>query len=89
MLKIIRPPSTGKTDELIQYAVDHDCIIVCDNPQHMIQKAHVGGFGSVDARSYSWLTESQTADKKILIDELDKFIEYYLNGAFAGFTQTI
>lgn len=76
MLRIINNQSTGKTRQLLTYAKENNCIVVCSIPARMQDKAVRYGMGYIDCISYeSFLNEKMAGtlpDGKYVVDELEK-----------------
>jgi hypothetical protein len=86
MVRIINNQSTGKTRQLLTYAKENNCIVVCSIPNRMQDKAVRYGLGYIDCISYEdFISDhkagTQTAGKYV-VDELEKLVMLmFQNGA--------
>ena len=87
MYKIIDTRGTGKTSRLMLIAKENDALFVCANPASMRQKAYSYGITGIDFISYDDIIEYAYRDKKLVIDELDCFVNHALSGVeFIGYS---
>lgn len=86
MLRIINNQSTGKTRNLLAYAKENNCIVVCSIPTRMKDKAVRYGLGYIECISYEdLLAEHKNGtlpEGKYVVDELEKLaMMLFQNGA--------
>ena len=86
MVRIINNQSTGKTRQLLTYAKEHNCVVVCPIPNRMRDKAVRYGLGYIDCISYEdFLNDYKTGtttEGKYVVDELEKLVMLmFQNGA--------
>lgn len=85
MVRIIDGRASGKTNKLMLLAQENNAIIVCGNPYAMEQKARAYGITGIDFISYAeFVNRSYPEDKRIFIDELERFA--LLFGNVSGYT---
>lgn len=76
MKRIIREAGSGKTRELLEYAINHDAIVVCKSPDDIRDKAFEYGYVGLTFITYdefinrSWAYQS----KAVAIDDLDEYL---------------
>ena len=94
MLRIFDKQSTGKTQKLLAYAKDNQCIVVCSNPIRMKDKGIRYNLGNIECISYEEFLGRYNygvmQPNNYLIDEPEKLLSLlFINGAkFAGFDAT-
>ncbi len=86
MVRIINNQSTGKTRQLLTYAKENNCIVVCPIPNRMQDKAVRYGLGYIDCISYEDFLNDYKAgaitEGKYVVDELEKLVMLmFQNGA--------
>ena len=94
MLRIFDKQSTGKTQKLLSYAKDNNCVVICSNPARMKDKALRYNLGSIECLSYEEFIGRykygvmDPAD--YLIDEPEKLLNllFINNAKFVGFDMT-
>lgn len=87
MYRIIDNRGSGKSSRLMLLAKETGAKIICNNPQAMKQKAYAYGITGIDFAHYSDLCNGNIApEEKILIDELEVFIQYCAKAKFIGYT---
>ena len=95
MIRITDVQSSGKTFELLKYAKDKECVVVCSNPIRMADKAQRYGIGFVECISYDeflrMYRQNQLSPRKYVIDEMEKMVEsmFSENAVFEGYNLTI
>ena len=87
MYRIIGGRSSGKTSNLMLLAKENNCAIACSNPSAMRQKAYAYGITGIDFISYSELFGGKY-DGDVLIDELEIFIQNYIDAKMIGYSLT-
>ena len=80
MYRIIDTRGTGKTSRLMLIAKENNAVFVCKNPQAMKSKSYSYGIVGIDFVSYEDFLDYQVQGQKIVIDELEDFIKFALNG---------
>ena len=89
MYRIIDKRSSGKTSRLLLLAKEHNGIIVCQNPDKMMKRAHTLGLTGIQYLSYGEFTqkifENVEYDKPIFIDDLELYLRIY-EPNIAGYT---
>ena len=94
MLRLFDKQSTGKTQKLLAYARDNNCVVVCSNPARMKDKSFRYNLGTVECLSYEeFLGRYKYGVMEpgdYVIDEPEKLVSLlFINGAkFAGFDAT-
>ena len=94
MLRIFDKQSTGKTKQLLAYAKDNDCVVICSNPTRMKDKAVRYNLGNIECISYEDFLGRYKYDvmdpHNYLVDEPEKLLSLlFINGAkFVGFDMT-
>ena len=87
MYRIIDDRCTGKTSRLMLLAKETNSIIACSNPYDMRDKALGYGITGITFVSYGdLLTSDKCRGHKVLIDELESFVQYYLSARMIGYT---
>ena len=76
---------TGKTKALLEKAKEENGIVVCKNPDKMIDRAHRYGITGLDIVGYG---DIYLAGKPVYIHDINKFIEYNIPEA-KGYTLSI
>lgn len=87
MYRIIDSRCSGKTSRLMLLAKETDSAIACMNPNAMRQKARAYGITGIDFISYSDLFNGEY-DDKVMIDELETFVQNYIDCKLTGYTLT-
>lgn len=90
MYRIIEGRAQGKTSRLMLLAKETGAKIACANPHAMAQKAYAYGITGIDFISYNDLFQNYINNKedKILIDEIENFVQNYTRGNLIGYTLT-
>lgn len=90
MYRIIDGRATGKTSRLMLLAKETGAVIACMNPENMKQKALNYGFVGINFISYKDLLVCGRRFDKVLIDEIELFIQYAIgvNGKLIGYSLT-
>ena len=88
MYRIIDKRGTGKTSRLILLAKEKDCLIVCKNPQRLIEKAYAYGITGIKCISYEdFLNVNYDINLPVYIDDLDSFLPHIIEEAnIVGYT---
>ena len=87
MYRIIDSRSSGKTSRLMLLAKETGSMIACMNPSAMRQKAHAYGITGIEFIPYSDLFNgSIDPDDNIMIDEIEVFLNNYVDGKLTGYT---
>lgn len=89
MYRIIDGRGSGKTSRLMLLAKETGAAIACSNPWAMAEKAKTYGIVGIDFISYEDLfykDDFTIRGRKILIDEIENFIQYLLSGKLIGYT---
>ena len=88
MYRIIDGRATGKTCRLMCLAKDTGATIACMHPENMKQKALNYGFVGINFISYKDLLACGRRFDKVLIDEIESFIQYTIgvNGKLIGYS---
>ena len=79
MYRIIDGRGSGKTSRLMLLAKETGAAIACSNPWAMAEKAKSYGIVGIDFISYEDLFNKDNftvRGRKILIDEIENFIQY-------------
>lgn len=87
MYRIIDSRCSGKTSRLMLLAKETNSAIACMNPSAMRQKARAYGITGIDFISYSDLFNGEY-DDKVMIDELETFVQNYIDCKLTGYTLT-
>ena len=88
MYRIIDGRGSGKTSRLMLLAKETGAAIACSNPWAMAEKAKAYGIVGIDFISYEDLFNKDNftiRGRKILIDEIENFIQYQLPGKLIGY----
>jgi len=88
MKQIIRGRDSGKARELITFAAENNATIVTENPFAFKVKAEGYGYPDVDIIAWDDLTHMLEIPNKIVIHNLDKFINYIFENKVIGFSAT-
>ena len=88
MYRVIDGRGSGKTGRLMLLAKETGAKIACSNPIAMQQKAYAYGIVGVDFIPYSDLFTNKYDSDKILIDEIEVFLQHYTDGKLIGYTLT-
>jgi len=96
MINISGSAGTGKTKELVKVAVNNGATIVCESPSRLYDKIHGYGIAGLTCISYydyldiimDKAENDIKNDKKFVIDDIGKFIEYLAPNTIA-FTSLI
>jgi hypothetical protein len=76
---------TGKTRALLEKAKAENGIVVCENPDLMLQRAHKYGITGLDIVGYG---DIYLAGKPVYIHDINKYIEHSMPEA-AGYTLSL
>ena len=89
MYRIIDSRGSGKTSRLMLLAKETGAKIACSNPAAMRQKAYAYGITGIEFIPYSDLFNGAIdPDDKIMIDEIEIFLNNYIDGNLTGYTLT-
>ena len=88
MYRIIDSRGTGKTSRLMLLAKETKSAIACMNPSAMRQKAYAYGITGINFISYSDLFNGEYEEDNVMIDELEIFIQNYIDCKLTGYTLT-
>ena len=88
MYRIIDNRGTGKTSRLMLLAKETKSAIACMNPSAMRQKAYAYGITGINFISYSDLFNGEYEEDNVMIDELEIFIQNYIDCKLTGYTLT-
>lgn len=89
MFQIIDSRSSGKTSRLMLLAKENKAIIACSNPSAMRQKAYSYSITGLEFVPYSALLDgSIDPNEKVMIDEIEQFVQEYIDGKLIGYTLT-
>lgn len=70
---------TGKTRELIEYAFENEYTIVCENPEHMLERIYSMGYATIRVISYQdyldLIATAVVTPKGHVIDEIESFLQ--------------
>ena len=87
MYRIIDSRGSGKTSRLMLLAKETNSKIACSNPIAMRQKAYAYGITGIEFIPYSDLFNgSIDPDDNIMIDEIEVFLNNYVDGKLTGYT---
>ena len=95
MYRIIDSKASGKTSRLMLLAKENNATFVCSNPHAMQTKAYAYGIVGIDFIDYhTYLTSKGKNYDKIVIDEIENFINYVKDmycakGELVGYTLSI
>lgn len=90
MYRIIDGRGTGKTSRLMLLAKETNAIIACANPYTMKDKALGYGITGLTFVSYEELLSSDKCrGHKVLIDEMESFVQYQLRAKLIGYTLSL
>lgn len=88
MYRIIDSRGTGKTSRLMLLAKETKSAIACMNPSAMRQKAYAYGITGINFISYSDLFNGEYEEDNVMIDELEIFIQNYIDCKLTGYSLT-
>ena len=88
MYRIIDSRGTGKTSRLMLLAKETKSAIACMNPSAMRQKAYAYGITGINFISYSDLFNGEYEEDNVMIDELELFIQNYIDCKLTGYSLT-
>ena len=89
MKTIIRNRETGKARQLIEFAAAENATIVTENPFTFKVKADSYGYPNVDIIAWDDLTHMIEIPNKIVIHNIDKFINFLFENKVIGFSATL
>lgn len=92
MYRIIDGRCTGKTSRLLLLAKETGSVIACSNPLGMREKAHNYGITGLTIVSYEDILNKNNDNlrgKKVMIDELENFVQYHLFTKLNGYTLSL
>lgn len=86
MIKLIGERGSGKTEKLIDIAVENNGTIVCKKPQHIVEMGYSMGLTNLKVVSYdSYLANKESVEGPVYVDDMDSLLET-LDSRIAGFT---
>ena len=88
MYRIIDSRSNKKTYKLMVLAKETNSTIACKNPQAMKVKALGYGITGVDFVNYSDLLQGVCQDRKVMIDEMEEFVNHSIMCNLTGYSLT-
>ena len=89
MYRVIDSRGSGKTSRLMLLAKEKGAKIACSNPISMQQKAYGYGITGIDFIPYSDLFNGTVdSNESVMIDEIETFLQNYVDGKFIGYTLT-
>ena len=87
---IIGDNGTGKTRKLLEIAKESGAIVVCENPNAMMSKAHAYGIVGLHIIGYEqYMCCVSKSDDLFVVDEIGKLMNYWTHGRLYGFTMTV
>ena len=89
MKSIIRGRETGKARDLIAFAAKNNATIVTENPNAFKVKAESYGFSNIDVISWEEFILSVNFEKKIVIHNIDKMMNWFCGDNLIGFSATL
>ena len=87
MYRIIDKKCSGKTSRLLLLAKENNGVVICSNPDKMREKAYAYGITGIEFISYSELFNGEY-EGKVMIDELEMFVQHYIDCKLTGYTLT-
>lgn len=70
-------------------AKENGAMIACSNPSAMRQKSYSYGITGLEFIPYSSLLDgSVEPEEKVMIDEIEQFVQEYIDGQLIGYTLT-
>ena len=84
MYKFVGKTCSGKTKNLLLAAEKEGGIVMCRNPERMLEKAHSLGIVGLTIISYTELPSEDNVP--LFIDDLEAFLKATLGSTFAGYT---
>lgn len=88
MYRIIGDRGSGKTKKLMLAAKETGSTIVCKNPYAMAEKAHAYGITGLNIIGYQSFLIEPIENEKIMIDEVEDFLNILNAGKITGYTLT-
>ena len=91
MKKIVGKRGTGKTKELIEFAVDNNCVILSANDENLREKVIAMGYSPMMVLPFTPQTLEIVNDKNlnIVIDDIDLCMIDIFKEKLKGYTLTI
>lgn len=89
MKSIIRGRETGKAHDLIAFAAKNNATIVTENPNAFKVKAESYGFSNIDTISWEEFILSVNFEKKFVIHNIDKMMNWFCGDNLIGFSATL
>lgn len=89
MKAIIRRRDSGKARELITFAAENNATIVTENPFTFKVKAEAYGYPNVNIIAWEDLTHMIEIPDKIIIHNMDKFVNFLFENKVIGFSATM
>ena len=87
---IIGGNSTGKTRKLLEIAKESGAIVVCENPNAMMSKAHAYGIVGLHIIGYEqYMSCVSESGNLFVVDEIGKLMNYWTHGRLYSFTMTV
>lgn len=90
MLKLIGDRGIGKTKELIEFAVDNNCVILSANDDKLREKVVSMGYSPFIVAKFSpdVIKSIIDSDVNVVMDDIDICISKMFGEKFKGFTLT-
>ena len=90
MLKLIGDRGIGKTKELIEFAVDNNCVILSANDNKLREKVVSMGYSPFIVAPFKpdVLGKILNSDVNVVIDDIDCIFSFMFGERFKGFTLT-
>ena len=88
MIRIIDEPGTGKTNQLMLLAKEHNADFICSNPKAMEIKAKAYGIDGINFISYDKFSTVFNHKKEYVIDELESFNQFTFGEKLIGYSIT-
>ena len=85
MYRIIDNRGTGKTSRLLLLAKENNGVVVCFNPQRLIEKSHIYGITGIKFMSYAeFISGVEQVSGPIYIDDLEFLASYITKRNFTS-----
>lgn len=83
MYKFVGKTCSGKTKSLLLAAEKENGVVMCRNPERMLEKAHALGIVGLTIIDYTTLPEQNAP---LFIDDIEAYLKVAIGPTFAGYT---
>ena len=89
MIRFLDARDSGKTRKLLEECAKTGGTFVCKHPERIVDKCHSYGIPTENINAVSYYDDLSECYGDVYIDELESFVQIWVNGKLSGYSQTI